>query len=319
MMGYNKILTIIIPVFNEELVIEKFLDQLKSIVEKLSRKHDCRVLFVNNGSTDNSLEILNSRSFQFTSFGVLTLTRNFGYEAALVAGLNYVKSGFYALCDADGEDPLELLLDFQEQIMLGNEIVIGIRKKRFESSITRIFRNLSYRFLSKISDDPFIRNAGNFSIFSEKVRNAILTENNSFPFLRATLSRTGYSTVEFVHDRNPRIDGKSKYRKFGLLKFAVAGFMTATTWPLRFIAYAAVFNIFTFFTYFFSSLFFSATIDKNSFYYCLILFLATEIIIFLGVIALYLARIYKNSLGRPLFYVDWNRSWTKGLLTFDGR
>ena len=310
-------LALVIPVFNEELVIERFFDQLKPTVEKLSLRQKCFVLIVNNGSTDRSLEIIERQSRELSEVGVLTLTRNFGYETSLIAGLSHVRSDTYALCDADGEDPLELLLDFQEKILDGVEIAVGIRRNRFESKITQNFRKLSYKILSKLGDDPFRKNAGNFSMFSHQSRNAILSENNSFPFLRSTLSRTGYSTVEFLHDRNPRIDGKSKYRKLGLIKFAIAGFMTATTWPLRFISYAATFNIVTFAIYLFTSLISTSTLEENWFFYFLILSSVTQIITFLGVIALYLARIYKNSLGRPLYYVDWKKSWTKGGITFD--
>ncbi len=310
-------LTIVIPVFNEELVIERFLLQLKTALQELSVRQECRILIVNNGSTDKSLEIITREALEIPSFGVLTLTRNFGYETALIAGLTHSYSETYALCDADGEDPLTLLLDFQKQILLGKEIAIGIRRNRFEGRITRSFRQFSYKILSILSDDPFRKNAGNFSMFSRQVRNAILAENNSFPFLRSTLSRTGYSTAEFVHDRNPRIDGKSKYRKFALLKFAIAGFMTATTWPLRFISYAAILNMLAFITYLSASFFSTSTLEENWFYFFLVLFSSTEIVIFLGVIALYLARIYKNSLGRPLFYVDWTKSWARGALTIE--
>ena len=126
--------------------------------------------------------------------------------------------------------------------MAGNQIAIGIRRKRIESVVTKSFRTLSYSILSRLGDDPFRKNAGNFSMFSKVARDAILIENNSYPFLRSTLSRTGYRIEEFPHNRNPRIDGKSKYRKISLLKFAIAGFMTTTTWPLRFVSYLGGLN-----------------------------------------------------------------------------
>ena len=307
-----KTLTIVVPVYDEELVLDRFISGLVETVSKLQEKNECNVLFVNNGSTDSSLDLLKKCASKFENFGILSMTRNFGYETALIAGLTHAPGDIFALCDADGEDPFELLIDFQSALNDGYEIAIGIRKNRHEAGITRAFRLISYKILSKLSDDPFKRNAGNFSMFTATVRNAILRENLSFPFLRSTLSRTGFRAMEFPHDRNPRIDGKSKYRKISLMKFAIAGFMTATTWPLRFISYLATFNalIFTIscFSIFISPLGF---INFKDFY---VLLLLTEICFSLGVIALYVARIYKNSLGRPLFYVDWQNSFGKGKL-----
>jgi dolichol-phosphate mannosyltransferase len=309
-----KTLTIVVPVYNEELVLERFIPGLVEIVSRLQEKNECSVLFVNNGSTDSSLELLRNSAPNFENFGILSLTRNFGYETALVAGLTHAPGDVFALCDSDGEDPFELLLDFQNALINGYEIAIGIRKNRHEAGITRAFRLLCYRILSKLSDDPFKQNAGNFSMFSSAVKTAILSENLSFPFLRSTLSRTGYSAMEFPHDRNPRIDGKSKYRKISLMKFAIAGFMTATTWPLRFVSYLAAFNALVFVVCWFLNIF--VTIAFTNYLDSLALFLLTEIGFSLGVISLYIARIYKNSLGRPLFYVDWKNSYQQGKLKF---
>jgi dolichol-phosphate mannosyltransferase len=319
MTSTNKKLTVIVPVYNEELALERFIYEFSPVVKKLSERQECHVLFVNNGSNDGSVNILRKAKSHFESYGILTLTRNFGYETALIAGLTHASGDFFAFVDADGEDPVELLIAFQDSILTGKHIAIGIRKNRFESSLTRYFRKFSYQILSNLSDDPFRRNAGNFSMFSAVVRDAILFENNSFPFLRSTLSRTGYEIEEFPHDRNPRIDGKSKYRKISLMKFAIAGFMTATTWPLRFISYASVINLGAFFIYLVESLISETGLAMNSFYIFFLLLTACQAILFLGVIALYLARVYKNSLGRPLFYVDWAKSDSYGNLVFGNK
>lgn len=308
-----KTLTIVVPVYNEELVLERFVSGLAEITSRLEAKFECAVMFVNNGSTDSSLDLLRSFAPKFENFGILSLTRNFGYETALIAGLTHAPGQIFALCDADGEDPFELLLDFQNALLGGNEIAIGIRKNRHEAKITQVFRLVSYKILASLSDDPFRRNAGNFSMFSEAVRNAILRENLSFPFLRSTLSRTGYKTMEFPHDRNPRIDGKSKYRKISLMKFAIAGFMTATTWPLRLVSYLAAANALIFSFIGFLQIIFPQISASPGYFTQLLL---TEIGLSLGVIALYVARIYKNSLGRPLFYVDWQNSYRQGKLEF---
>lgn len=298
-------LTIVIPVYNEELLLIRFRDILLPVLNRLNEQLQVQVCFVNNGSIDSSLEILSERDFLVEiPYAVLTLTRNFGYETALIAGLTHTDSDLYCLLDADGEDDPELILSFLQIINQNIDIVQGVRRKRYESFGTRWFRSAAYWMLSRISDDLFIQNAGNFAIFTRRVRNAILIENANFPFLRSTFSRSGYPIALVPYDRLPRIDGKSKYRKFSLLKFALAGFLTTTTYPLRFITYLAGFSIpFVFLLGIVRHFYPTSTAPTLT-----ISIIVTEILISFGLISLYIARIYKETLGKPLFYVDWFRS-----------
>lgn len=293
-------LTLIIPVFNEQFALPKFLNELRPIIAKFQGNINCQLLFVNNGSNDSSVQILRKELQNWVPAGILTLSRNFGYETALIAGLTFADSDFYGFCDADGEDPVEIIPKFLDSMRNGFFIALGIRRGRVEAFSTRSFRAISYKLLAKVSDDPFRINGGNFSMFNQVVKNAIIVENSSFPFLRATLSRSGYPLEEFIHNRKPRLDGKSKYRKINLLKFALAGFLTTTTWPLRFIAYISILNvlaitIFTIFNY-----------GMECFYPIIL----NEFFLFFSTIGIYLARIYKNSLGRPLFYINWIESFS---------
>jgi glycosyltransferase involved in cell wall biosynthesis len=248
------------------------------------------------------------------AFGILTLSRNYGYESALVAGLNFTNFDVYSLVDADGEDPVEMLPKFLDEIISGEDLVLGIRRVRHESKFTQVFRRLSYLFLSKVSDEPFIPNSGNFSMFRKSVRNAILTENKVYPFLRATLSRVGFSPKRITHDRNPRIDGKSKHRHLTLYRFAILGFMTSTTWPLRVISYFSAIFVLLSVTNFLllkhiSVGVWNEFIDFQALFNLLLL-------VFISIIGLYLARIYKYTIGRPLYYVDWSKSYEVNAFQF---
>ena len=295
-------LTIIIPFFNESGSISTFIDQLKPILLNLQKSVKCKILFVNNGSTDGSLgivkKLIQSKFFSSIPIGVLTLSRNFGYETALIAGLTHASSDYYCFCDSDGEDPVEIIPRFLEAIQKGYAISIGIRKGRFEPNSTKIFRRIAYNFLSKVSDDPFLRNAGNFSMFNEVVRLAILSENRHFPFIRATFSRCGFPIHEIVHNRNKRIAGQSKFRNLNLLKFALAGFLTTTTWPLRLVAYLSIFSI--------AAIIVLQNVVPNQ--VNLEVFLYLEFFLFSSVFSIYTARIYKNVINKPLFYVNWLES-----------
>jgi dolichol-phosphate mannosyltransferase len=238
---------------------------------------------------------------------IISLSRNFGYESGVIAGLEFADSDLYAVVDGDGEDPISLLPKFLDEILAGADIVQGLRLKRQEARSLQMFRRISYSILSKVSDDPFQANAGNFSMFRRIVRDGIVRENTIFPFMRATLSRIGYSVVQIPHDRNQRIGGISHYRKSALIKFAILGFMTSTTWPLRFTMYWAVGVLFTTLSLFGISL----IVDLSTNFWIKLLILGVvQVQLFLGVIAIYIARIYKFVIGRPQYYYDLTRSYS---------
>lgn len=298
-------LVVILPVYNEIGSLPQMCNELMAIVPKLNSKVSIHFCFVNNGSNDDSLKLLLEYDFGQQPFGILTLSRNFGYESALVAGLKYTDFDVYSLVDADGEDPVEMLPIFLEEIISGHDLVLGIRGKRHESRLTQLFRRASYKFLSKVSDDPFIPNSGNFSMFRRNVRNAVLVENMIYPFLRATLSRVGFAPKLIGHDRNPRIDGKSKHRNISLYKFAILGFMTSTTWPLRLLTYFSVSLVMLGGVEFTLDQLLAEEITMSNLYVLLSLFVLAGT----SIISLYLARVYKYTIGRPLFYVDWAKSY----------
>jgi glycosyltransferase involved in cell wall biosynthesis len=300
-------LSIIVPLFNEESLIGELTRQLGISYGELNKSVPTRIVFINNGSTDGTLEEL----LKFMESGipaeVVTLSRNFGYEAAVIAGLDYSNSDLYAVVDGDGEDPIDLLPDFLSKILEGAEIVQGLRMQRQESRLLQIFRRTSYWVLSKISDEPFGVDVGNFSMFTKRVRDGVLVENKYFPFMRATISRIGFKIEKVPHDRNQRIDGKSHYKKISLLKFALLGFLTSTTWPLRFTFYfsfvlSCLVSIFVFFSFYLDL--------QQGVWNRILLVVLTSLFMMIGIVGIYLARVYKHSLGRPIYYFDLSNSFT---------
>ena len=292
-------LSIIIPVFNEEKALPLFLNILKPVLKVLETKIEVQTLFVKNGSTDRTLELL-LPEFSAHTMGVLSLSRNFGYEAAIIAGIENADTDLFAVIDADGEDNQKYLIDFLKSILDGNSVAIGIRGIRFESLATRSFRKFGYKILSKVSDDSFIVNAGNFIMFDKLVKDAVLKENLNYPFMRSTIARSGFKTMKHYYDRQPRLDGKSKYRKFGLIKFAGSGFLSTTTWPLRMISYATLATVPIVFLIGFAARF----LKISDLPIASITLVTTEILVSTAIISMYLARIYKVSLKRPIYFID---------------
>ena len=225
-------LGIIFPIFNEQEVIAQFLAQLDQAIEKIS--NDVKIVFVaiDNGSTDSTLEILLNAKIRNAEMQIVSLTRNFGYEIAFEVGLREFDFDFYCLLDADGEDPVDLLPSFLDALKEGNDVAYGLRQFRHESRFNQLFRKIFYRVLRKIADDPFRVDVGEFSMFTSQVRNALITEKSSYPFWRSSISRTGFKSKSFPHERNPRLGGQSQHNKVRMLKFAFIGVLSTTTWPL---------------------------------------------------------------------------------------
>jgi glycosyltransferase involved in cell wall biosynthesis len=309
-------LCVVVPLFNEEICLEQFISLIQPHLALLCERITVHLLLVNNGSTDNSLEILRDWDWGKTNVGVLTLTRNFPYEVAIMAGLASVNADIYAVLDADGEDPPELLGTFLDSIVKdSNYAAVGLRQKRNESKSISFFRQGGYRILSRISDDPFRINVGNFSMFRKVVRDFIVTNNNSYPFMRALMSRSGFRTALISHDRNPRIGGISKFSRIALFKFGIAGFLTTTTWPLRAVAYVSIPTLSIGLLFLLSEVFFTLNLTK------LYLIFITVVLCILQLsitsISLYLARVYKNGLNQPLYFIDWKRSYKANKFMFE--
>lgn len=297
----GKILGIIFPIFNEQNVIEEFLGQLDNAIEEISDSVDIKFVAIDNGSTDRTLEILLNAKVRNATMQVVSLTRNFGYEIAFEVGLKEFEFDFYCLLDSDGEDPVELLPKFFDGLNQGFDVSYGLRQLRHESKLNQLFRKIFYRILRKIADDPFRVDVGEFSMFTAQVRNALIKENNSYPFWRSSISRTGFKSLAFPHERNPRIGGKSHHNKLKMLKFALVGVLSTTTWPLRFSVYCNL--LVSLMTFLFCILYFF--IDITAVYFLALgISYGLTFSFTLSSIAMYLARTYKNSLNRPNYYIQ---------------
>jgi len=298
-------LVIVAPIYNEEEGLERFLDSLTQAIRPIEKLIDVHFCGVNNGSTDDTLLILTKYKTKVRNFSYITLTRNFGYEAALEAGMRTLTADYYSLIDADGEDPVELLPVFYHEITNGFEIVYGIREMRQEAKTIQGMRRIFYKVLHKLADDPFWQNVGEFSMFSRTARNAILQETNSFPFWRASLARVGFSSKGIPHSRNLRIAGKSKLNARRMMSFGLAGLLSTTTSPLRINAYLFM----SFVAFCFGLLTLQTFLDYESYVFEWLVYFFFLISSFsISTLSIYTARLYKNSLNRPNYFIDWSNS-----------
>jgi glycosyltransferase involved in cell wall biosynthesis len=300
----KKTLTIVSPCFNEAEILEKFWLLLSPVVSQLSTELVIKVLFVNNGSTDSTLDVLKSISNKSQEVNFITLSRNFGYQGALDAGIRSCESDLYCIIDADGEDPPELLFEFHQAILNGADLAYGVRKLRHESRFRSYLRKFFYRTVFLIADDPFNIDAGEFSMFTDELKKAALHENNSFPFLRASLARVGFTSIGIPHERNPRLGGTSRLNAIAMANFAVGGALSSSTYPLRLALYLLPLNVAVAIGFLITGLVLQSMVPIQ----LAIFFLLLIVVVQLSFVSVYLARTYKNGLFRPASFTHTNKS-----------
>lgn len=293
----SRTLSVIVPVHNEQENIRPFYERAKPTLESLGL--DWEIVFVNDGSADLSLERIRELRRADARVKVLSLSRNFGYHAVLVAGLTTRESDLYAIVDVDCEDPPELFKEFHAEIQKGAQIAYGDRSKRDEPAWIVFWRWLFYWINRRIADAPIKLWMAEFSMITRIVRDAILKNRTTFPFLRAEMGFVGYKTVGVKYQRASRARGASHYNFLSMTRFAVAGFLSSSTFPLRGILYLAAL---------FGAVYLGivACVARGIFEAAAWAAVLSFFFLILSVpmIALYLARTYKDVSGRPVFFVD---------------
>ena len=296
----RKRLTIICPVFNEAKVITLFYGRIRPVMDKLAQNYDVNLVFSNNASTDATLFEIEKIRKEAKDVFVLSLTANVGYQRSLECGLRNCKGDLFVFIDVDCEDPPEMILEFVQAHEQGFDIVYGERTDREESEFVKMLRKIFYRTLRAVADEEVILDMAEFSLMTSEVRDAIIQDNTSFPFIRASIGRVGYRRKGITYKRHKRIAGETHYNFLGMTKFAIAGILSSSTLFLRIPIYTLPFWLLL------MALLPSAYVLTDNKWYLVATFLAfaTYVGATISFIAIYVARIHKNTLGRPNFIID---------------
>lgn len=295
-------LNVIVPARNEGLNVPYFFERAKKTLDGLTGI-EWNIVFVNNCSEDTTLdEMLTLRAMDHR-VKIITLSRDFGYQAALKAGLSLVDGDYYAIVDVDCEDPPELLDDFYRAIQAGAHIAYGIRSERDEPRIITTGRKLFYILNRLLADGEVVMWMGEFSMFTREVRAAVLVSRTTFVSLRAELGFVGFRRAGIRYRRAKRKFGKTHYDLFRMTLYAVGSILAATTLPLRLVFYLAVlvgagFPL-------------ALAIRGSSIEDAAIaaVFVALYfLLITVPLISLYVARLYQNGVQRPIFLIDESRT-----------
>jgi len=299
-----QLLTILCPVYNEERVIPLFFERIRPVLAKLSERYSVDLIFLNNASNDGTLEEISKVRQAWPATYVLTTSRNVGYHASLECGLRNARGDVLAFIDVDCEDPPEMILEFAEKYEEGYDIVYGERVDREEGAALKGARRLFYRLLYMVADEEIVLDMAEFSLFTKEVRDAIVEENTSFPFLRASIGRVGFRRAAIPFKRKKRIGGSTHYNLARLSIFAIAGILSASTLFLRLPIFLLPFCLLAL------AGLGAAYIQTHSLWLLLagLLIFAAYAGGTLAFTALYVARTYKNSLHRPNAFINHGKS-----------
>ncbi len=302
----NKLISIIIPVKDESEGIDHLFNRLMPILEQLPTKYE--LVFINDGSNDNTLDLLLEKQKSIPEIAVVDLSRNFGKEAALFAGFANCKGDAAISIDADLQDPPELILEMVEHWLNGYEVVTAVRENRdTDTSTKKHTAGLFYTAMNKISETKLTPNAGDYRLLNRAAINAFLELKEKVRFNKGLLTWIGFKEKIVYHAREERVAGQTKWNYWKLFKFSIDGITSFSRAPLEIWSYIGVFVAFMSFLYgsFFilKSLVFGIDVPGYPSLITFILFFSGLQMIGIGMLGSYIGRIFIETKHRPLYIV----------------
>jgi polyisoprenyl-phosphate glycosyltransferase len=298
-------LSVVIPVYNEEPLLDELVNRTITAIESFIA--DYEVIFVDDGSTDNSLSKLLDLRKENDRIKVLSLSKNFGHQAAFTAGIEHAKGDLAAMMDGDLQDPPELLSLMYKKIREEGFDVISGRKTGRKGKRRRNFYMVLFHLLFKrVAEIENIENAGNFSMMTRDALNALLSLKEKIRYLPGLRSFIGYKQgfVDFVRD--DRFEGKPKMSMRKLFSLATDAIFSFSRFPIRLCLYLGLVGVIVFMiagVYVLIARFFQFAIPGWSSTLLSIYFLGSIQLVFLGIIGEYIYRNYKESQNRPVYFV----------------
>jgi len=300
-------LTVVIAAFNEEAALPALHPRISAVLDSLGL--DCRVLYVDDGSSDGTWPILQSLALGDARVSLLRLSRNFGKELALTAGLDLVDTDAALVLDADGQDPPELIPAFVEKWREGFDVVYGTRTTRDgESWLKQATAKGFYRVMNQLSKPGIPADTGDFRLMSRRVLDALRSLRERQRFMKGLFAWVGFPQVSIAYQRQPRIAGASKFNYWRLWNFALEGITGFSTAPLRVATYLGLGTALFSFAYgawiIAKTLIWGDPVQGWPSMMAVVLFLGGIQLMALGVIGEYLGRLYLEAKHRPLYLVQ---------------
>ena len=303
-----KKITIIIPAYNEQESLPYLYDRLEKIINSIEN-YEFEILFVNDGSKDNTLELIKKYREEDKRISYVDFSRNFGKETAMIAGLDYASGDSVIFMDADLQDPPELIPEMIKYWEEGYDDVYAQRRSRKgETWLKKLTSKMYYKVLQALTPVEIQKDTGDFRLLDRRCVNALKklreTDRNS----KSMFSWIGYNKKALLYDRDARIAGKTKWNYKKLVNLAIDGITSFTTSPLRISTYIAIPTFLLLIIYFIYVIIkcvrFNIAIQAFQATILLILFFSGIQILLFGIIGEYLGRIFNASKNRPLYLVN---------------
>ncbi|MBE5805843.1 MAG: glycosyltransferase family 2 protein [Clostridiales bacterium] len=308
-MENKKLITILIPAYNEEDVLELLYTRLNDILSTLNHKYNFELLFVNDGSTDNTLNILKDLRKKDSQVCFLNLSRNYGKEVAMIAGLDYSKGDALIIIDADLQDPPELIPEMISYWEQGYDDIYAKRNSRKgETWLKKFTSKMYYKILQKVTKIEIQKDTGDFRLLDRRCVEALKQFRECQRYTKGLFSWIGYNKKEILYDRDPRAAGKTKWNYKKLVDLSIDGITSFTTAPLRLSTITGIIISFIAFIYMLviiiKTMISGVDVPGYASTMVVILFIGGIQLIFLGIIGEYLGRAFYESKNRPIYFVD---------------
>lgn len=311
-----KKITLLVPCYNEEAVIEKFYSRTIHTIDAII-KYEFEVLFVNDGSKDDTLRLIKNLQNHDARVAYVDLSRNFGKEIAMIAGIDHIHSDALIVMDADLQDPPELIPEMIYWWEQGYKDVCAKRKSRAgESWLKKWTSHMYYKILQKVSNIPIQPDVGDFRLLDSQCIEAIKLIRESQRYTKGIFSWIGFEKKEILFDREARAAGNTKWNYIKLMNLAIEGLTSFTIIPLRvasilgsFLALAAI--LYMLFVII-KTLIWGEVVAGYPSMISVILFIGGIQLLFLGIMGEYIGRIFNETKCRPLYFVkEYNKTLVK--------
>jgi glycosyltransferase involved in cell wall biosynthesis len=303
-----KTISILIPAYNEEPVIDKLFTRLANLAND-NKKYEFEFLFVNDGSKDKTLDFIKDYADTDSRVSYINLSRNFGKEIGMIAGLDHVTGDATVIIDADLQDPPELIPEMIKLWEDGYDDVYAKRKSRDgETWFKKFSSKMYYKTLQRLTRIPIQEDTGDFRLLDRRVVEALKQFRESQRNTKAMFSWVGFHKKEILYDRDPRAAGETKWNYIKLVELAIDGITSFTTAPLRISTYAGIIISALAFIYLvylvISTIFFGINLAGYPSTLAVILFLGGVQLLSLGIIGEYIGRIFNETKQRPLYLIE---------------
>ncbi len=301
-------LEIVIPVFNEEEVLQFTISRVRKLKEESSNFLQVKYIFVDDGSSDKTSSILRDEVRNDDSMTVLMLSRNFGHEMALMAGLDFANADYVGMIDGDLQDPPELLIKMYLKAKEGYDVVYGRRESRFgETKFKKISAAIFYRLLNYLCDVDLPKDAGNFRVISRRVLLKLKLFREKYRYTRGLIPWIGFSSYSIKYNRQARVAGKTKYPLRAMIRYASNAIFSFSSKPLRIatrfgaliVLFGLIFGVYVIFLKLFTDI---VVPGLAAILVTIIIFGGMQILV-TGLVGEYIARVFEEVKKRPPYIV----------------